>query len=823
MRTLAADFITEKDRAWARPFNSAVFHFGGAVGDIYVAGRDITIGGNAHKGCVARWGEFRSLIAPRDGTFQINSLTLEIINLPIFGAPAKRFTDLWAGIGIEGVEVDVYQNFRQVGSATILQEPLFAGVVRPREYTPTVCLIETVNISEKYLDSREISFPIDDTDFPLADRDDVGKRANVIYGAVKKAIAHAVRAGLQSILRATIGTGDNFVPIHEDFFDLLPSAGLIQIGNEQITYTGKTAVPDHRLTGAARGANSTPVESHLKNDTIIQILTEYLYLAAGHQMASIDRVYVKRGSKVVPLAASQYTVDLTNVGLVAGQTLSVISFSAPPLVAEKDFVGLIDGIGVDDTIGINQQNSESTYAESANGATLQVSAGQLAIVHIADFGFQDKVKSSGQFKVSIPWSIPPTTEGGLQLGVSMTGINFGANLYETNSNGQVVTQAPSPFVFLSDVFPNPPQVSNPPELRIGLVKTNGIPGSTVSITIGLMTIEYLVSQAVTKSGTVTKTGTVTLSNTSTAELVIGDAVLFDGQGYKDDGSGTYTGDAGALIEKPADVLHHLARVPGQIPASRVDAAAFVAARTDAPASYKLAGVVTDRSSNLRALMLALGMQARIKIDWPVDKLSAQFRKSVYPAAIKTITQEEIMEDGGRRTTLRVKRTPVEDLINVIHLYYGRDWSAPRSRNSFNKVSKATDAASIAAFGQREHADRFLFDFIAETNSAMADDLRDFYIALYREPARLISFDCKLDQYELLPGDVIGINFYARLGSLSAGGFPYTFPFVVNTETPGEQFDGLNGTQKFLIEEIRHIAGARHQSATRMGLTVREVL
>src|SRR3990167_682952 len=99
-RIFSSDFTAEKNKSFARTFPSAVFHFGGAVGDIYVSEFDMTIAGNAHQGCVKDWGEYSALSQIRDGAFSVASMRLSIINHPLFGAPAKRFSDLWSGIGV---------------------------------------------------------------------------------------------------------------------------------------------------------------------------------------------------------------------------------------------------------------------------------------------------------------------------------------------------------------------------------------------------------------------------------------------------------------------------------------------------------------------------------------------------------------------------------------------------------------------------------------------------------------------------------------------------------------------------------------------------
>lgn len=790
-RTLTTTFATEKDAKFNRPFLSAVFHFGGSVGDVYVADTDITIAGNFHRGIVQRWGEFRST-GSRDGAFQLASLRCEMTNFPLFGS--KRFTDLWAGLGVEGVEVDVYQNFRLVSDpGQVEQDLLHCFVMRPGPYTVDTCSLELLSASEKYLDRKEISFAINRTEFPNADVDDVGKPAHQIVGTVKKVPAHAVVAGPDSVVRATMGTSDTTVPIWDDFYDAVPSSGTVIIGNEVITYGAKSGSAGSRvLSSITRGASSSPVESHLKDDVIIQVLTEYIYLVAGHIMKSIDKVYVRWQGKVIPLAAGQYSVNNNNTTLVAGKVLTTISFTSPPLVTSRGGGGSItDGIGISDTIGISQPNSTASQTDNGSDETITLTPGN-------NWANNAEVTAN----IGAP-SQSLTATGNIAKQVSVNrvsgGVNGAYNVYVRRSATNVMVVSG-----LADVGARPVQIVDGAFWSLELVWKNesgntlANPGSIVC-NVSSKRATYPVSTAASKTGTVTKTGTVSLSASSSAEKVIGDEVLVDGQGYGDDGSGTYTGTVGALIEKPSDVLHLLARHIGGVSVNKIDVPSFVTARGDAPAAYKLAGVITDRSTNLKELLIALGMQSRVKIDWHVDKLTARFLKSSYAAPAKTITDKEVVEGS-----FKLMRGDAEEIINAVDLYYGRDWTQGRSQESFQAVTKRTDATSITKYGERKQVDRFLFDFVAESNGSMAGDLADFWLARLKDPARFAEFEAFLDQYELLVGDVRGLN------------------YAVGVD--GDRFDGLDGSQKFLAEEVGHVLGALAEGQARlMRIKLREVL
>lgn len=938
-RTLAAAFVTEKNLAWARPFTSAVFHFGGSVGDVYIDTEARTIGGNVHTALAKSLGEWRYLIEPRDGSFQVRTMPVELINLPAIGSPAKRFTDLWSGLGIEGIEVDVKQNFRQVGTATILSEPLFAGVMRPGEYSLDTAEVDLISISEKYVDKKELSYPIARSELPLAAEKEIGKRANAIVGKVTRVLALEVVGGPSSPLRAAMTTASTTVPVYDDFWDIAPAAGNIWIGQEKIGYGAKGGAAGSRtLITLARQKDGTLLQAHAANDIILFIPPQFIYQVSGRKMKSLTAAYVARGDTLTPLDPSEYTFEAADTTLIPGKTQAVIKINAPTLL-EK--IRLLKALGTEE------------YTQIANGDALVLDVAGSKTLDI-EFGPQVRPKIGGQYRYKINclarFGAPsvPNQLFELQLGAGHRKIV----LYETDAAGNVRHDFLSNYEFVDDhyhsltggqqfrfkysvpagttignpgtvitvkeiqvaydiradvgaadrkffeqyadgallepgssshVFNPGPQervktegkyiyrwegqqwvifpdigcttrVVRPPDPNILLLKLNATGVKYVNAaaaiwvcdhyhetwTIEILnadgewrlnnsraSVRYLTSdvQGVKGDSSLTS-GVDKIGRITTAQLVVGDQVLFDGEGEPDDASGTYTGTADALIEKPADVLHYLARALGGVPLSRIDTAAFVTARTDSPASYKLSGNLIERSANLKELLLALGQQSRIKVDWPVDKLTARFLKTSYPAISKTLTEDNVMRQGGLRSasTLKIKRSPIEDIINSINLRYGRDWSKSRVEDAFT-VKSGSDATSIARYGERKQDERFWCDFVAKDNSTMADDLHAFFLARFKEPARIISFDCKLDQYELLPGDVIGLNFKAQQQTSAAPAtLPLTLPFTLGgAGLPGEIFDGLNGSQKLLVEDVAlRPGGARDNRPTRMELILREV-
>ncbi len=1105
-RSLAPAVAAEAASLWNRPFTSAIFHFGGSVGDIAVADHDITINTVLHKGIVTRWAEFRSVIEPREGSFQVGRAQVELSNAATFGSPKKRFSDLWPSIGGDNVEVDLYQNFLKIGDpATVIQDKIHTFTFRTVSHTPERgALVDLVSASEKYLDKKEISFPLSQADFPLIKTSEIGAVANVIYGAPLGVRAHQAAGFPTSVLAAGMDDTQTTLPLYPDFNALLPASGTLQIGLEQCTYGslgpaptvttqsltsgadlttthtfttasispvanrlitlwignrknggssspsvsggglttwvkkktitgdggdyrytlfhGMSAAPGSgaititfggvnqescvwsvlqhgnvdtsgangagaiaqvgsRLNGTTvnlgafesasnatvggflvkaatsltaesgftqlanlagnnfrvltewlaapdttpsvtaaggteaflgiaielrlgnvtadivvqRGANATTAEAHVQGEPVVFFPSTLKYLLAGHTLKSVAAVAIQKGNRRVPVKSARYSLNLADTSLVPGRTVSSLTFSVPPLTEER------------------------TYKQTCDGATITLNSGGTSATATFTFtGGQAKTKSSGFFRYTIPWQ-PQGSLGGANMRIRLVrGSDADITLYQVASAGAITKNAGSPFIFLDTHFHSG---SGTDKLQIVLEMTSGTAASTKTIDIDQITVEYLVASALddplpalsgpnvtevvqeanggalqaVANSTVTMTldfgaqlkpkargkyrysftydlwipaageavtrlevllGTNTthrrqilyfsddsgnvlkradgnvsfeddhyhsgstgnkcvvslktggtapvaaislarlaydtlepgadvnvqaLQPTTTADFIVGGDVVFDCEGYADDGSGTYTGTAGALIENAADVIAHLAQVPGALPAGKIDIASFQQAKADLPDFYKFAGVVTERSSNLKELLLALGAQARLKVDWPVDKLTARVLKTAYDAPTKTITEKQIVPGS-----LRVSPGPMAEVVNKINLRYGRDWSLGRSEQAFSAISKTEDSASIAKYGEKKQDDKFWYDFIASGNPAMAGDMAAFRLAWLKEPPRMVELRAWLDQYELLVGDVRGVRY------LFAG---------------SEVYNGLDGAQKLLALEAAHVLGA----------------
>jgi len=199
----------------------------------------------------------------------------------------------------------------------------------------------------------------------------------------------------------------------------------------------------------------------------------------------------------------------------------------------------------------------------------------------------------------------------------------------------------------------------------------------------------------------------------------------DGEGYQDDGSGTFTGTPNALIELPDHVFRHFLNT---YPSPVVAVADFVtdAATPFAAKGYKFAMVIKERKQ-IKEWLAYMARQCRCWFRFANAKAYLLYRPDSL-ASVKTITSGMTAMNDDYTTTVVVGESPRDELINVINLCYKRDWSLAEGRSAYQAILRDTDPVSIAAYGEKEQPDLFLFDFVRD--DAMAADLLAFFLARY---------------------------------------------------------------------------------------------
>ena len=289
-----------------------------------------------------------------------------------------------------------------------------------------------------------------------------------------------------------------------------------------------------------------------------------------------------------------------------------------------------------------------------------------------------------------------------------------------------------------------------------------------------------------------------------------DDVTADVVGVRDDGAGTVTGVPDAVIERPDHVFRWSILNLLSLPTSIIDDVSFNHAGTEfanvLPGGYKLAGVVQIKLL-LDTLWRQWMKESRSHLYWDaVGKARLQFRpinQSMVAVGneVKALTESMVRidpESGVGR--IQFQRTPSNEVVNHIELGYQRDWAAGHYRS----LHVESDYDAISLFGKRERPDDFLFDWCRD--SAMAQDLAQFYLAELKTPQTLIECAVFLDQLELERGDFVTVSHPLISGPSALHGMVLSGSHTFGSGK-ARRMDGLDlMIRLFPIEHLREIRG-----------------
>lgn len=383
-----------------------------------------------------------------------------------------------------------------------------------------------------YLDSKNPFTMINRTNWPLADPAAIGQFENVWYGELKGVPAHCVETGATSTLYADLSaTAMGFYVSDVDYPMSFPASGTfeVQIDDERIECSAIDTGSNY-ITVSDRGHNSTMAAKHTKGVSVWERLATYKYMAAGHVMNSIDDVYVE-GLRCI---GTDYTATCDDSGkatvVFTGKKLAKHSHGAK-------ITDILKGTGGSFTI-FNSPMGEvgtSTSLRDDNPSTF---------CSVGVNGTFGGIKYA-DFSVTFPSYSPDNVEAVYACIQCNWELGWVAN--ETFK-----LTAPSTI----DIATSDCLKKSTTNVRLKLT------GETVPTTLtararfdaGASAFTFLVVQIFEMWVEVERYQTGGSGRTTE---IMAPLVTIDGEGYKDDGSGTYTGSIGALIENPSDVRRHL--------------------------------------------------------------------------------------------------------------------------------------------------------------------------------------------------------------------------------------------------------------------------
>lgn len=501
--------------------------------------------------------------------------------------------------------------------------------------------------------------------------------------------------------------------------------------------------PGWALTGCTRGAGSTAAAAHAAGVQVWEVQAGYVYLVSQHACASVTNVRAD-GVLVDP---ADYTVDLS------GPT--TITFSSRPrrsldvlVLTQPTYSASVTAEQSPGTVSVTAEQSPGTISTTAEQG---VSTATGSHGHTGDKGIHEYPTSP-----AVPWTSVSATQNFSFANSGKTGTTAnwhvqvtatsGTWQIRTGGGGVVATLSYGDNFFTEAATPGTSYQlyeSASGTISVAMVErdltvtasttSNAATGVAASMTGATATSMASLSGA-TAANMASLSGSTAVSVAQTAnavvsaaDVVVGESVVCDVEGIVDDGSGTYTGTAGALITNPADQIRHILAVQLGLPlADWADSASFGAARTAFDgASIRCDWGLYDQIDSAELLE---------RIRWSVGARLFQgatgaFKLFALPLAgssVLTLTEaDDVLDEQAGGGPIRVGRTALADLYNEIFVLGAKRLAG----DGYGDYATAEDATSQSDYRMT----RSLIienDFVRDATALQA--IADVYLAWHKD-------------------------------------------------------------------------------------------
>jgi hypothetical protein len=782
-------------------------------GTLYYSDQDLVVGSQAYAAKVLEYGRIQTEVTPGEDYIRLGSVPIKLANNPSV-----------AGTILPGDNVTIYYIYDGQGASDKLK--IFEGIVTEDiEWDYYSFSFSVKDIGDFY--DKVIGEKLTPAAYPNADPDDWNKIKPIIYGPFTNHPCLWIDAGAATTLNAD--HSDSVTTLNVTDTTRFPSSGSVWIGDEKISYTGKTSVT---FTGCTRGTGGTTATTHNFGDAVLEAAASVKALVADHILKAVDKVMIlpwgMKTTDAVTIDPADYTVTLDDSGVatitltdlpnIRKKVATVVSQQPgvnqqPVHALDNDPTHSHTGSSVDTDVLLDTwvlvsesgsyswSNKTNIYngvlddnAEYTNTAAFP-SHGLYEFDLKRSFTFQES-GSTVKLKAKLNW------EADSSLGSGYVAMKFyiDGTLKETinltGTSGQEATSFYSCSGF-SSIY------NSTTKIKID-INDIGYPNK-VRFLEAWFTVQYTPSSGNKTLPTGLDTNTAIAGTSGTEVQLGGDSVadtlggtlICNGEGYKDDGSGHYTGVASALVEEPWDVIHHVLETCSNGPVAHADidlAGSFADADTNLPASYKFAFTIT-RQVRLNELLTLLAKQTWCRFVWEAGmaklnriKTSGSSDKSLNTDDDSLLVNDQLAVKIEQWGLDRIY-SDVTVLYNIDHTLSSGDWGNP---DAYLANSNDSDAASISAYGRRQ---RTFHCFAIGDNSTMADDLRAKLLAFYKDARQVFSFSSLMRNVELERGDLAEIT-CSQLG-LSADlaeiiAVNYDLPIPIQERGPMVWFTMLAG-------------------------------
>lgn len=645
-----------------------------------------------------------------------------------------------------------------------------------------------------------------------ATKQSIGNMIPLIYGTVSGVPAQPVNAGAFSTLARDIVAGSTVIyysdpnPPDTSYTTTLqpnfPASGTIQIDGEQIAYSAKgsttttvgggsvvaiqitTAGSGYSVgsppTVGTSGGGGTGLVASVTIDPTDGSITNCTVLFGGTGFTSTPSITLSGGTAPTVAAVMQVQKNSsgTTIGmgapLVAGSTITVGFFTVAStavtlthragaqilqVLSQWDFVvanhicKTIQVVYVDKIrVGFWTQVTDGNGNTIVRFTTYPTVAKKVALSQTGDV--------AGVSQMPITWT---TTTLGIFFG-GQTSVQFATftavfgmykalyHLEVSTTTAWTVNFSSRIFVYMNGTVIFDSNINSTTSSTIVFTTTNLSDALTLSFTGGgvaasvTMKVDHKLQRTPMILGA--------LAGMQSADTVVSQtAITCDVKGYQDDGGGTYTGSASALINTSRDVMRHLAVVHGGYAFANVVFAPTLAARMGS--TFNLNGALTTRDKFVRILGKMAWESGLLVHDVAGNLTITQRQYPLTPDFV--VPSNKLRFFKSNRQTLERKPIPMTDIINRVWAAYNRNynWRGTGDPNGYQQMVQLDDTASQTRYGIQERPELFLLDWV--TDSAHATAIATLYYNLFRVRREYVKFRQGMQGLGKVFGDVVRIQ------------------------------------------------------------------
>ncbi len=548
------------------------------------------------------------------------------------------------------------------------------------------------------------------TTYPNIDPDYVGRVRPEIYGALTDAPGYPVDAGVCDVLAVAVAAGGTSLVLSDAArFALLPASGTLQCEAEQIAYTTLTPAT-LTVSGLTRGSGGTTAAAHAAGKQVWEVKAGgYKYEFARHACKSLDTVKVDG----VAIDPASYTTSLTgpttitftgkptralDVAVTTQPTFSATTTAEQSpgtvTVSAEQGPGNIStsaeqGPGLISTVSEQGASTDTgSHGHTYTASQYQVGSGGFPRVISAtyyDFTFND-LPNDSECVWQVVWSTCYYPTGGsvtYNPGQTWSGGATPPSVW-TYSGGvgtntlRITIAGTGSYITVESVTRTVtygPATQNAAASGV-VTSLTGYTGSTMPALNGATASSMAALSGSTAANMATLSGSTAISLgqtqnvvVSAADVVVGERVTADIEGWADDGSGTYTGTPNALIINWVDQVRHLlchADYLALTAATYIDATTFAAAR----AASAAAGIRCDWGLYDQIPSEELLERLRWSVaGWMFQGAAGAFKVHQLPLAgnsQKTFTEgADVPDEKAGGGPIQVGRTSLADLYNQV--------------------------------------------------------------------------------------------------------------------------------------------------------------